>query len=798
MSDTKDEATILVISESNVQRSRGIPSMNPEWMNAMATLSMTTKGTTSKVISGGMAAGLLHSGVTRLATATAFSCIPILNVVSAISLLGSLFQDDSNNNDEAIMEMIQSSTRILSEQIGETYIHLRSQGIYILNQLDSVKLEMLNEFFESSKQRWNLKQDILEMQRDVQMRLENSTHLTLAVYGSINERLNWMEPSFYAGIDDRVSSTLNEALLACREDISLDVYQDLFRKIATIATLTSLESPMTGSEISLSENERVISALTSGRGKTLYSMNINILQQMYEDIADSKIEQIPNLELLSACVYTLASLMDNQFRSDENPSRRTFTSEWNCIEDIAELTCKVVNLIFGFKDIFLQLLEKYNRVKEEFKLSFNEKKQVFKNKLKNDYISTRRSRLRNEYNLFSSHTIEFARMMPGMVKNPQYLIELQAIKDTMKKPADINFHNVPWLKYHDLPHEILTSQLPLLIDLGYEKPLNHGYPYVHYRSAHLTVYVHIGAMRFEGNVVESNNAIFAWYNKYNTLRNADVPGSVPTNHIERVNAWIQWRNTHAQIIKQKTNSSDRNKLEPISELIYPDRNDLSLIIHRNLVTCLMDQPDFKIAYQAEFLGLGEISSKYTLNDVVFIINTYFKIGEEVLQIGKKHLPWAFNPPDYYTNVEKTWYCALHQLHTISLMSVINHSNHYQNNMDRIRILVEQKEEELEERLKNEMIPNSEVYLKRKELDAHYYRLKALSQFMFDNDSAFNIVNSKDVLDERKVDYNEDMNIKNPLINNIVVTLSRLKETYGDRDLPHQHIDSLLEMWHPPI
>ena len=687
-----------------------------DWMNTagILTTTMGNKGLTSKIVSGGMAVGLLKSGITGLAMTAGFSCVPILNVISAISLFASLFQDDEDNSNEQIMEMVQHNTQILSKQIGETYIQLRNQGVYILNQLDSVKLEMLNEFIKASEQRWNLKEDLLEMQRDIQMRLENTTHLTLMVYGSVNERLNQMEPLFYTGVDDRVSSTLNEALLACREDISLDVYQDLFRKVATIATLTSLGSPMTGSEITLSENEKVISALTSGRGRTLYGMNMNLFQQMYEEITESKIEPIPNLELLSACVHTLASLMDNQLRSEENPSDRTLISEWNCIEDIAELTCRVVKFTSKLLDVLVQLVKNYSTVRRELDLVFRERRKNFKNELRDNYIAVRRSKLRNEYNSFSAHTIKF------------------------------------------------------------------------------------------GNI--------DWKLKYKHLYESDVLELVTKNNVTRTNAWnIQQLSRGLSEIQREINheipSIAENSFAPalptcISYLTHSDSTNISYFFQNGAIVSLMYQPDLVTVHKAEFLQMGEVKRKYTWNNSFFTINTYIEMNNgNLLQVGKKSLPLTFNPPDYFSLDEKIWHCVSTQLSSFSSLSVVNHHcQQFQDNINQIIILVNQKEKELEDNLRSEMILNSEVYLKRKKLDAHYYRLKALSQFMFDNDSFFNIGISSDVLEERKDDYIAPIitNIRNPLINNIVLTLARLKRDYGDRDLPNQHIDNLLGLWHPPI
>ena len=821
--DVRNEAIIPWNPSSNTESNESSFGMGStsDWVNTagICTTAMGNRNPVSKIISGGAAIGLLNSGITGLAMTAGFSCIPILNIVSGISLIASLFQDEDNAN-EQIVEMIQHNTEVLSKQIGETYIQLRNQGVYILNQLDSVKLEMLNEFIKSFNQRWNLKEDLLEMQRDIQMRLENTTRLTLMVYGSVNERLNQMEPLFYAGVDDRVLSTLNEALLACQEDISLDIYQDLFRKVATIATLTSLGSPMTRSEVTLSENEKVISALTSGRGRTLYGMNMNLLQQMYEEITESKIEPIPNLELLSACVHTLASIMDNQLRSEENPSERTLISEWNCIEDIAELTCRVVNLIFGFNNMLPQLLEKYETARKKLKLAFKERKKNFKNELRNNYIAVGRKRLRDEYNLFSSHAIDFARTMPGMVKNPQYLVELKTIKDIIASFPTLRFnlHDVPFHfsdpRFNATPHHIET-QRPLLIDLGYGESLGHENPYHCNKVVYTAVYRIIEGERFDGNFSTCDNAIMAWYHNYNVLKQTDVPGNVPAGHSVRVNAWNGWRNGHLQgiqnrmenlhnsvkiAIEDKQNPFTPSMSIPVSYLIYPDRNDVSCVFPINSTPSVMNQNDLEIGYQAEFLRLGQIMVHYTWDNSSFIINTYFKmINGIILQIGKKSLPFKFNPPGYYTLNEKLWHCVTQQLHKVSASSVVNQGcQQMQNNMNCIQTLIKQEEKKFVNFLRNEMIPNSEVYLKRKELDAHYYRLKALSQFMFDKDLAFDICNSLDVFEERKIDYDGNMNIRNPLINNIVLTLSRLKRDYGDRDLPHQNIDNLLGLWHPPM
>nr|QBK93479.1 MAG: hypothetical protein LCPAC404_01830 [Pithovirus LCPAC404] len=824
--DTRNEANIPWNPSFDEQSKESSFEMGSDWMNAAGILSTTVgnRGPFSKIISGGIAVGLYKSGITGLAAG--FSCVPVLNIVSAVSMIASLFQDEDNAN-EQIMEMIQHNTQILSEQIGETYIQLRNQGIYILNQLDSVKLEMLNEFFKASEQRWNLKEDLLEMQRDVQMRLENTTCLTLMVYGSVNERLNQTEQQFYSGIDDRVSSTLNEALLACQEDISLDAYQDLFRKVATIATLTSMTSPMTGSGITLSENERVISALTSGRGRTLYGTNMNLLQQMYEKITESKIEQVPNLELLSACVHTLASLMDNQFRSEERPSERTLTSEWNCIEDIAELTCRVVNLIFGFKDVLPQLLEKYERANDKFKLAFRERKKNFKNELRDNHIAIVRRRLRDEYNLFSSHTINLAKTRPGMVKNPQYLVELNAIKSLVAQgdnmypnkyfyiPPDYKDYSNP--EFSATPHH-MNTQRPLLVDLGCEKLLTSGDPYHVYTHVYTAVYVRIGGSRFGTNIPECADTIMAWYYNYNVLRASDVIGIVSTNYSVRVNVWNNWRKSHGKVIQERMeNLQDSvdvaieekiNTFIPpmstsVSYLVHPDRDDVSCIFPIDSIPFLMNQPDLEIAYQAEFLGLGEVINKYTWDNLSFTVNIYFKmIDDNTLQIGRKSLPFTFKPPGYYALNEKIWHCVTRQFNKFSIAAVVDQGcQQFRDNMNHIETLVERKEKEFENFLRNEMVPNSEVYLKRKELDAHYYRLKALSQFMFDRDLAFNIGSSSDILEERKEDYSEciDMNIRNPLINNIVLTLSRLQRDYGDRDLSHQHIDNLLgRLWHPSV
>nr|QBK93473.1 MAG: hypothetical protein LCPAC404_01770 [Pithovirus LCPAC404] len=321
-----------------------------QWLQTAGHVMKATgdKHMASKLITGGAATDLITEGtkgVINMIKSSKFSYTAVMNFASAISLFASLFQDDETNTSR-VATSIQRSTESLSQQISEVYSLLRDQGIQILNQIDTVKLQSLNKFLEASKQRVEFSEHLLKMHEDIVIRLNNRDNLIINMYGPLIERMNRTEKLFYSVIDSQISSTLKEGVLASQEDISLSTYQRLFRKVATIG---------------ISESPRRTEVIT--------------LQHLYEKITESKIETVSDPDLLFGCTLVLAALMNNQITQKHKryPSQRTLDSQWNHIKNMLRLTCCIINLMVGFKDMIMREVEiQHIYLKPLYKLMFND------------------------------------------------------------------------------------------------------------------------------------------------------------------------------------------------------------------------------------------------------------------------------------------------------------------------------------------------------------------------------------------------------------------------------------------
>ncbi len=327
-----------------------------QWLQTASHL-MKTMGNqhiASKLMTGGMAANLITKR-------TSSPIISGINVISAISMIVSLFQDEEKKISQ-VATSIQESTEALSQQIGEVYSSLRNQGINILDHIDKIKLESLSKFLEASKEQVEISKDLHGMYEDIVKRIDNGNNLVINIYNLLRITV----PAY-----DKLSPMFKEAILASQEDISLSTYQRIFRKIASINLLDP-------------------------------RYRDNILQNLYEKLTKGKIKPVPNLELLLGSVLVLTSLMNNQL-SGKKPSQRTLISQWSHIKRILRFTCSIIDLMKSFKELLAKGVEIENTYLH--KMLFNDSGKI-DNPMINNIILTvaylERNTTKDKWNLKTS------------------------------------------------------------------------------------------------------------------------------------------------------------------------------------------------------------------------------------------------------------------------------------------------------------------------------------------------------------------------------------------------------------